>query len=168
MSKVIIITASRGENLKLSEKLLNEISKNTSSEIINLLDLKLPLYTLEEENENGVPRVITDLGDNFNKASAFVFSFPEYNGGIPPVLVNAIAWFTRSSDNWRDLFFGRFVLLATHSGSGGLAVLSAMRLQLSYLGMNVLGYNIHTNFQKPLKLESIERAVSLLLGIISS
>ena len=55
----------------------------------------------------------------FIKASGFIICAPEYNGSIPPVLTNIIAWLSVMGDDWRLVFNGKIGLLATHSGGGG-------------------------------------------------
>ena len=87
---------------------------------------------------------------------------PEYNGSIPPVLTNAIAWLSVQGDDFRSLFNGRPIVIASHSGSGGYSVLVALRLQLAYLGAHVLGRQLVSNHSKPASEEGIEDLIDRL------
>ena len=88
---------------------------------------------------------------------------PEYNGSIPPVLNNAIAWLSVLDDDFRSLFNGRPIAIGTHSGGGGMEVLISMRIQLTHLGAEVIGRQLLSNFSKPAKDESIDDVVKRLL-----
>jgi NAD(P)H-dependent FMN reductase len=93
---------------------------------------------------------------------------PEYNASIPPVLSNAIAWLSVHSDDFRALFDSRPIALATYSGSGGTAVLAAMRLQLVYLGANVVGRQLIGNESRPVRGETIVDVLTRLLKLAHS
>lgn len=164
---ILILQASTGENKKLAEQ-LHEILKEQgkSNEIVDLVSLNLPLYSTEAEKEQGVPSGAQDLTQKMIDASGFIVVAPEYNGSIPPVLVNAISWISRAGEDWRAAFNQKFSLVATHSGGGGLKVLNAMRQQLNHLGCNVLARELLTNYQKPLNLESAQNTLTQLCQII--
>lgn len=160
MKKILILTASDGMNLKIA----NEISQigndnHIETEIIQLTKYNLPLYTSKEQEEKGIPSSIPQLKQTISESLGLIVVAPEYNGLIPPVLNNAIAWISVSGKDWRESFNGKTVALATHSGGGGQYVLMAMRQQFSYIGANVIGRQILTNYNKPLNPES---AISVL------
>ena len=68
---------------------------------------------------------------------------PEYNGSIPPVLSNAIAWLS-VRDDFRALF-NDAIAMATVSGSGGMELLVSLRIQLTHLGAQVVGRQLLGN-----------------------
>ena len=90
---------------------------------------------------------------------------PEYNGSIPPVLTSAIAWLSVQGDDFRTLFNGRPVAMATHSGGGGYTVLTALRLQLAHLGAHVVGRQLVSNKSQPAKDASISDLIVRLLHL---
>lgn len=156
MSKLSILVTSSGKNLDLGNTLLEMAQKHGHD--VNLIDvtsLNLPLYSPAEE-KNGIPEAAKELTEKLIQTESMIFVAPEYNGGVPPVFNNAIAWISRSSENWRDAFNEKTAALATHSGGGGNHVLMAMRSQLSFMGMNVLGRQLLTSYQKPLNTESAD------------
>ena len=87
---------------------------------------------------------------------------PEYNGSMPPVLNNAIAWLSVSTGEWRDAFNGESVALGTFSGGAGQNVITAMRLQFAQ-GANVIGRCLTANGQKPATDDSIDAVLDQLV-----
>jgi NAD(P)H-dependent FMN reductase len=162
MKKLTILVASTGHNLKLA----NTIDKHAQemgfeSEVVSLVDLKLPLYSSEEQKV-GIPESVENLTAKLIDSPSLVIVAPEYNGLIPPSLNNAIAWVSVAGKDWRNAFNGKPTLIATFSGGGGLHALMAMRQQMSYVGANVIGRQLHTNFSKELNLESLTECLKQL------
>jgi len=166
MSKTIILISSLGKNVELAaelEKVLVELGAENKT--INLVDLALPLYSSREE-ANGVPEAAKKLTEEMINASSFIIVAPEYNGSMPAVLINAVSWVSRSGgDDWRAAFNGKYAVVATHSGGGGVHALQAMRAQWEYLGCTVLARGVLTNYQKPLKAESAKAILGQLISL---
>ena len=155
MSKIGILVASSNNNQKLGLKLQElAIEQNCEVELINLVDLRLPLYSTIEEEENGIPETVLDLATKILDLKAFIIVAPEYNGVMPPVLNNAMAWTSRATKDWRDAFNDKIVGLATHSGGGGAKGLQAMRIQFQHLGANILARELLTTYEKQLNEEA--------------
>ncbi|MEB3171260.1 MAG: NAD(P)H-dependent oxidoreductase, partial [Synechococcaceae cyanobacterium] len=81
---------------------------------------------------------------------------------IPPVLTSAIAWLSVQGDDFRALFNGRPIAIATHSGGGGVEVLTVLRIQLAHLGAHVVGRQLVATRAKPAKDESIDDLIARL------
>ena len=112
------------------------------------------------------PDAAATIARKMTESRALIVVAPEYNGALPPALVNLIAWVSRSGDdNWRAAFNAKVVAIATFSGGGGGSVLNAMRAQLAFLGANVIGRQLLTNHQKPLNPESATAIVTQLLTL---
>lgn len=165
---IYILVSSQNKNLELAN-LFHQylIDGGTKSEIIDLVSLDLPLYTSRDEKEKP-PQVVFELVDKLVKANALIFLAPEYNGSLPPVLNNSIAWISRVGPDWRSSFNGKPALIGTHSGGGGSQVLMAMRLQLSYLGVNVMGRQILTHKGKDLNHESMVAVLDQLKVMVEA
>ena len=86
MTKILIISATSGNNLTLAEKIKDLFDIETG--IISLEDYQLPLYTPKVKLNN--QNIVNDLCNKVTEASGFVFCGPEYNGGSAPILTNAI------------------------------------------------------------------------------
>jgi chromate reductase len=163
--KIVILSASQGKNLELSHT-LKDLALEAGAEVhvVDLVELDLPLYNTKTE-EGGVPEKAKELAQILIASDSFIVNAPEYNGSFPPSLNNAISWISRSGDDWRAAFNNKPCLIGTHSGGGGMNVLTAMRMQLSYIGTNVLGRTLLTNFNKPLNLDSAKECIKNLIKL---
>jgi len=166
---IVIISASEVKNLELAQNFknhLHELGANVS--VINLLDLDLPLYSSRTDGKYKGEDLLKDQLETIQSAHGFVFIAPEYNGSTPPVFNNFLAWLSRSSKDWRDHLNGKPAALATFSGGGGFNVLLAMRTQLAFIGMNVLGRQILTHFKKALDEESLKAVTQDLIKLAAA
>jgi chromate reductase len=163
--KILIITASSGKNLELAYSFEHKLKElGASASILNLVSLDLPLYTSANEKNFNCQEHLQPWLSQLLSTDSFVFLAPEYNGGIPPLMTNFLAWVSRSSKDWREFFNEKTAAIGTHSGGGGSHVLMALRMQLSYIGLNVLGRQIITHSQKPLDNQSLEAVARQLLN----
>jgi len=155
MADVLVLAASNGENLKLAERFAAAAqSQGSSAEVLDLTAVDLPLFTPRAQ-EQGPPAALARLQQTLMDTPRWVICAPEYNGSIPPVLTSAIAWLSVQGSDFRALFNGRPVVIATHSGGGGYTVLTALRLQLAHLGAHVVGRQLVSNASHPAKDDSI-------------
>ena len=91
---------------------------------------------------------------------------PEYNGSIPPIVNNAIAWISGSTNYWRDAFNNKITLIATSSGGPGTKFITAMKSQFEYLGCIVMPRALSSNESNPLNIESTEKILKQFIKII--
>ena len=165
---LLICSASSGENLKLAHRLAElAIAQGMAVEVVDLTKDPLPLFTPDREAE-GPPKGLDHLEAQFARAQGMVFCAPEYNGSIPPTLTNAIAWLSTQSHDFRSLFNGLPLGLATHSGGGGQKVLVAMRIQFGHLGSNVIGRELLTRKNKPLNEDSARSVLAQIKAVMDS
>jgi len=159
---LLVIAASNGENLKLAERFSAEaIRQGQRADVLDLTTVSLPLFTPRAQ-AGEPPAALAGLEEQLGGAARWVICTPEYNGSIPPVLTSAIAWLSVQGDDFRALFNGRPVAIATHSGGGGHTVLTALRLQLAHLGAHVVGRQLVSNKTQPAKDDSIADLISRL------
>jgi NAD(P)H-dependent FMN reductase len=152
---VLVIAASNGANLQLAERFAAAArQQGMSAAVVDLTAIDLALFTPRAQAA-GTPPTLAELQARLVAAPRWVICAPEYNGSIPPVLTSAIAWLSVQGDDFRALFNGRPVAIATHSGGGGYAVLTALRLQLAHLGAHVVGRQLVSNANQPAKDDSI-------------
>ena len=78
--------------------------------------------------ERGLPHTVTPLQQKLMASPRWVICAPEYNGSIPPSFTNAIAWLSVMGDDFRVLFNGRPIAMATFSGGGGMELLLSLRI----------------------------------------
>lgn len=161
--KICILAFSEGKNLELSQKFAEYFrEQKVEASVLDIVKIDLPIYNTQNETRFEAAKLVEPFKEVIN-ADAFVFVAPEYNGGPPPAFSNFLAWVSRSTKEWRDAFNNHPAVVATHSAGGGLNVLTMMRLQLAYLGMNVMGRQIHTTLQKGLDQESLKAVCDQLI-----
>ena len=159
-SPLLILTASHNRNFQLAEHVLAASREaGLPATILDLTALELNLYTSRGEAQ-GPGAGFQQLHRAMAEAGGLWICAPEYNGGIPPSLTSAIAWLSRTAQDFRALFNDKPVALATHSGGGGQKILSAMRIQLSHLGCVVLGRELLCHSQKPANPDTIAAMVA--------
>ena len=162
-SDVLVIAASNGENLKLAQRFVEQVQKQgNSADLLDLTTLELPLFTPREQ-DHGMPVEVPALHKQLMTAQRWVICAPEYNGSIPPVLTNAIAWLSVQGDDFRALFNGRPIAMASFSGGGGMELLVSLRIQLTHLGAQVVGRQLLSNYSKAAKDESIADLIQRLI-----
>ena len=148
-----------------ADNLIDAAPKRSRAEqqaaVIDLTAIDLPLFS-QRAQVAGKPPVLPALEAQLAAAPRWVICSPEYNGSIPPVLTSAIAWLSVQGSDFRTLFNGRPVAIATHSGGAGYGVLTAMRLQLAHLGAHVVGRQLSSNSDNPAKDDSIADLITRL------
>ena len=164
VGSVVILAASSGKNYTLANKFSDTFTeKGVNSEVVDLTKLDWPLYTPETEEDSTAVPDTSALSDLISDAPALVVCAPEYNGVMPPVLNNCIAWLSVQSDDFRLLFNNKTVLLATHSGGGGAHCLMAMRQQFSFLGSNVIGRSMTLTKSKEFSQSTMDDLVTRVM-----
>ncbi len=160
---LIIISASSGKNLELAKEFEKKGTEfNLSSEIIDLTQLNIPLYNPRIHTNSEIPDEIKKIKNKLFATEKWIICAPEYNGSIPPILSNLIAWLSVSGDDFRHLFNGQPIAIATFSGGQGLHLLTSLRIQLVHLGSQVLGRQLSSSFSKPAEEKSIEDIINRL------
>ena len=174
MHKIQIISATNDKNLDLANNIqstLMEVVRQFDKasvpidcpDIISLENLQLPLFSFgvkaNEEVLNGFVKSILE-------ANSFIFCAPEYNGGVPPVLSNALTWISVQTKDWREAFNNKTALVATHSGGDGFRFLTAFRIQLEYLGVTVYFRSINVSNSKPYDEDKVKKILANYLELI--
>ena len=102
----------------------------------------MPLFNEDDEIAHGPPEAALALRGVMREHDGLLLGVPEYNGGPPAALKNAIDWASRREEGEPPLvaFAGKAVALmsASPGGLGGLRGLVHARAILGNLGMLVL------------------------------
>ena len=169
MKKIFIISATSFSNYDLSSKIKKILDNNdVQCEIINLEDYNLPLFTAKDykDNKESINNVIDDITKKIISSSGLIFCAPEYNGSIPPIVTNFIAWVSVSTDYWRDAFNNKIGLIASSSGGDAVKYYNAMKSQLEHLGVVVLPRPIIVSSNKSFKGDSAEKILLQLRNLL--
>ena len=163
---LLIISATSGNNLILAKNLDSVCSKlKVERDLIILEEYDVPLYT-PNQNKNKVLPQLELIMKKFINASGFIICAPEYNGSIPPILTNLIAWMSVMAKNWRQVFNGKIALLATHSGGSGNNLIQSLRIQLNHLGTIVLPRTIIDNGESEFEMKPAKEKIQQLIDLL--
>ena len=109
-----------------------------SATLIDLADYPAPIYNGDEEEAKGFPSTMWDFRSRIAEHDAIMIATPEYNGSVPPLLVNILNWASRPVGDEPPcaVFIGKPVALmaATPGDLGGVRVIPRLRDFLAELG----------------------------------
>lgn len=160
---ICIVAGSNGKNLTLAKSFQAHLEESGHKvSLIDVVGAHLPLYSPAQEGKHDGAAIMAPFREALS-AHYFIFVAPEYNGAPPPTLINFIAWASRSAKDWRIHFNTKKAAIATYSGGDGGQALCMMRLQLSYIGMTVIGRQINVNDRKPADAATIADVCGQLL-----
>jgi len=165
---LLVIAASNGENLILAKRfLLAGKELNYSCELLDLTEPSndLPIFNPRHNSKDQAPKNLKLINTQMERNSHWVICAPEYNGSIPPILTNAIAWLSVQGNDFRSLFNERPIAIASFSGGGCMELLLSMRIQLTHLGALVIGRQLATNKSKIAEDTSIKAILNQLLKL---
>ena len=164
---LLIITASHLKNLVLAEKVAAAATAmGIDNRVLDLTSLDIPLYS-SRQHEEGPGQDYQQLQSAMTAANALWVCAAEYNGGVPPTLGSALAWLSTECDDFREMFTGLPIALATHSGGGGQKVLTTMRTQFAHLGSIVLGRELASSDSKEVNPDSIDAMLTALQKLMA-
>ena len=125
---------------KFACNLLNE--KGIDHQFADLNDYQAPIYHGYLEAEQGIPENMKAFKGLMKKHDAFLIASPEYNGFVPPLLINTFSWCSRPEEGDSNLVAtrGKYVgLMATSPGAqGGIRMLPRLREALCDLAAIVV------------------------------
>ena len=169
MKKVLIVSATLNNNYSLGGKLKTHLeSMDVDVTLISLENYTLPVYTdaLFEKEKETYKETIETLTKEFVSANGLIICGPEYNGSTPPILNNAIAWISCSTDYWRDAFSDKIALVGTSSGGPGTKFIATMKIQLEHLGCVVMPRAISSNNSSPMNPDSIKKILNQFIKLL--
>ena len=137
-----IITIGASSSKKSINKELAEYTGSLLSGVellkIDLNNYEMPLFSIDLENEKGIPKLANDLQHTFKEADGFIISFAEHNGAYSAAFKNVFDWLSRIDGKvWQDK---PMLLLATSPGArGGQTVLDIALGRFPYMGGQIIG-----------------------------
>ncbi|MEC7600306.1 MAG: NAD(P)H-dependent oxidoreductase [Candidatus Thermoplasmatota archaeon] len=166
MATIAIIAATSDRNLVLAQRFAEVLEDDGHrADVIELADMDLPIFTTSHSKEHGAPDDLDALWSRLEAADGWLVCAPEYNGSTPPTFVNAITWLSTRWQDFRALFNGRPVALATSSGGGGEYIITAMRNQFLFLGCDVVGRSTIEKKGEDARQESLEDVARRLTNL---
>jgi len=144
--------------------------KNASVEVLDLNDFEMPLFSVDKENDTGIPQLAKDFFFFFGTADLIVISFAEHNGNISAAGKNIFDWSSRI--NAKIFQEKQVLLLSTSPGPRGAgSVLEIVTKSFPYQGAIVKGSfslpSFYENFEASNGIKN-EELKNQLIGIINS
>lgn len=112
------------------------IVDNPDVEIIDINDYEMPIYSVDREQEGGVPEQAQQFYKKIGDADALVIAFAEHNGFYTAAYKNLFDWTSRVD---KKVYQNKpAVLLASSPGPGGARnVLKTAKQSAPFYGMEV-------------------------------
>ncbi|WP_161596785.1 NADPH-dependent FMN reductase [Chitinophaga vietnamensis] len=107
--------------------------------LLSLRDFPLPMYSPDEEKEQGIPENVFRLKEILDSASGLVVAVPEHNGSVPAFFKNTLDWISRAARNYRILSNKPVLLLSASPGGGGTIAITHAEVILQRLGATITG-----------------------------
>ncbi len=119
-------TSSKSINKKLVTYTLQQF-KNQEVELLDLNDFEVPIYSMDREEELGIPEAILELANKLDDADLILLSLAEHNGSYTAAFKNTYDWLSRIKE--RKVFSEKpvFLMAVSPGGRGGAGVLEAAK-----------------------------------------
>lgn len=138
--KKILAFAGSTSSTSINKQLATFAAKNlqnSSFEVIDLREFTMPIYSEDEEKENGLPEDAKRFSALLDTYDGFILSLAEHNSSYAAAFKNIYDWTSRVEGNvFRDK---PLLLMATSPGGlGGKSVLAAGEQRFSRQGAKEL------------------------------
>lgn len=125
MKKVIAFAGSNSKasiNKQLATYTANKL-EDITVKILDLNDYNLPLYGIDLENDQGIPKDAHSFLKEIKSSDGVIISLAEHNGAYTTAFKNTMDWLSRIENNFWDN--KPMLLMATSPGKrGGQSVLT--------------------------------------------
>ncbi|TXD51459.1 MULTISPECIES: NADPH-dependent FMN reductase [unclassified Polaribacter] len=139
MKKIAVLAGSNSKKSINKELAVYAASllKNVEIDILDLNNFEVPLYGMDEETENGIPKKAIEFLENIHRADGIILSLAEHNGNFSAAFKNIYDWSSRIEPKlWNNI---PMLLMATSPGSqGGASVLAIAKNGFPYMGGNIV------------------------------
>ena len=153
--KIIAFAATSSRNsinkqlIRYAARLVENGPVDATVEIIDLNDYEMPIYSIDRQNDDGIPQAAHEFFDKIGQADAVLISFAEHNGSYTAAYKNIFDWASRI--DMRVYQDKPTVVLATSAGPGGGAnVLASAVASAPFFGNDVRAHlaipSFHANF----------------------
>ena len=135
----------------INRKLANHVASLFSEGDVtayNISEIDLPLYSMQLEEEIGIPAVVTDFAEKIDETDLIVLSLAENNGSYNVGFKNLMDWTSRikTRKTWGNK---SMLLMATSPGGrGGKTVLDIATNYFPYMGAEIKGVFSLPKFQE--------------------
>lgn len=140
MRKVVAFGASSSKN-SINQKLAvyaASLIHDCEVDALDLNDHEMPIYSIDREQEIGIPEEAKAFKDRLRVADGIIISFAEHNGSFTSAFKNVYDWASRVE---REMWLNKPVLLmATSPGArGAISILNLAVNDFPHRNANVVG-----------------------------
>lgn len=123
-NKVLVFAASSSSNsinkmlvTHAADVLKKEVLPNVEITILDLNDFEMPIFSVDRENDNGIPDKAKAFFKSIGDADALLISYAEHNGSYSAAFKNIFDWCSRIN---AEVFQGKpMVIMSTSPGPYG-------------------------------------------------
>ena len=120
---------------------------NADVNVLDLNDYEMPIYSIDRENEDGIPDLAYTFKEQFKNSDAVVISFAEHNATYTSAFKNIFDWISRIDKNvWYNK--PMFLLATSTGGNGAVIVLEAAFSRISRRNTNHISTFSLPNFNE--------------------
>lgn len=113
--------------------------QDATIEVLDLNDYPLPLFSVDLEQEIGIPENVKLFFNKLLSADLIVLSLAEHNGSYTAAFKNLMDWLSRL--NGRFFHDKKLLLLSTSPGGrGGKGVMDAALIRFPFHGANIVAH----------------------------
>lgn len=171
----IIAFAGSNSSASINKKLVTYAVSFFEQDAIEILDLneyEMPVYSMDREQEHGVPQLAKSFAQKIDNCDLLLVSLAEHNGAYSTAFKNIFDWVSRIAG--RKVFANKpMFLMATSPGvRGGSSVLDIAKNRFPYNGALILGTfllpSFHQNFDETRGItnESIKHQFEQIIRIL--
>jgi chromate reductase, NAD(P)H dehydrogenase (quinone) len=137
-----------------------QLFENATVSKIDISELIIPIYSIDNENDLGIPNEVMEFANQIDTTDIIVISLAENNGSFNVGIKNLLDWTSRIKD--RKTFNGKpMLLMATSPGArGGATVLESAKILFPFSGADVKATfslpNFYQNFDFEKGITNIE------------
>ncbi|WP_116788896.1 NADPH-dependent FMN reductase [Flavobacterium psychrotrophum] len=128
--------------------------ENAETEILDLNDYELPLFSVDKEKLIGQPPIAKQFYEKIEQADILVISVAEHNAGMTAAFKNIYDWASRQ----KKLVFDNTPLLLMSTSPGGYGGRNS--LEAAQLSLKRYGGNIRATFSLPSFNENFDVAAN--------
>lgn len=135
----ILAFAASTSSISINRQLANHAASQIPDSEVTELDLRqfdLPIYSSDEEEENGIPAAAQEFKNLITSHDGIVLSLAEHNGSYTAAFKNLYDWTSRIDANvWADK--PMLLLASSPGGRGGSTVLEAAKATFPRMGADL-------------------------------
>ncbi len=155
--KIVVFGASISKN-SINQRFASYVAKQfkrSEIEEILLSDFEAPIYSIDRENELGIPSVIDQFISKIESADLIIISMAEHNGSYTAAFKNTFDWASRRKLKMFEE--KKMLLLSTAPGPrGGSSVLESALIRFPRHGADILA-----SFSLPLFAENFSDQIGI-------